>query len=193
MNSYLVLGVGGVHQVQAGADILAVVVLGDELERRRVARGRDTVSARVVSAIERTVLEKVDEPVVIRDGNITRSPLRKWPRPGRASRPTCCRCSSWSSRRSSGASASWRRAQSTAATSCSHQTWCTTWAVSKDQRKKPAFLTVDTWSLGCDSAVSVPTCCAEATATKERARRAARGNILTKSAGYGGVAVCALS
>ena len=50
----LVLGVRRVHEVDTRADVL-LRGLGDELERERVAGGRDTVGALVVGAVERAV------------------------------------------------------------------------------------------------------------------------------------------
>lgn len=52
---HLVSDIGGVHQIDTGADVLAGA-LGDELMSERVAAGGDTVGAAVVGAIDGTVL-----------------------------------------------------------------------------------------------------------------------------------------
>jgi hypothetical protein len=55
---HLVLAVGRVHEVSTRANVLAVRVAGHKLEGKSVTRCRDTVGARVVSAICKALSDK---------------------------------------------------------------------------------------------------------------------------------------
>ena len=56
MEKLIVGRAAGSHEVDTGADVLAVRVVGNELQSERITTGSDTVGVLIISPVERAIL-----------------------------------------------------------------------------------------------------------------------------------------